>query len=125
MGNCYRKLNKITIKDNYPVPLIEETLDSLKGAKYFTTLDLASGYWQIALSDSAKEKTAFITQKGLFQFEVLPFGLSNAVSAFQRTMETVLEGLPNVRVYLDDIMVYSTTLDDHIQHLESVFKKLK
>ena len=63
----YRKLNAITVKDNYPIPLIEETLDTLKGAKYFTSLDLASGYWQIALHETAKQKTAFITHKGLYQ----------------------------------------------------------
>ena len=74
----YRKLNKETIKDNYPIPLIEETLDSLGGVKYFSTLDLTAGYWQIELSEEAKEKTAFTCHRGLFQFEVLPFGLSNA-----------------------------------------------
>jgi len=121
----YRKLNKITIRDNYPIPLIEETLDSLNGSLYFSTIDLASGYWQIALSDSAKEKTAFATHKGLFQFEVLPFGLSNAVSAFQRTMEIVLEGLPNCKVYVDDILIYSKTFEDHLRHLEAVFKRLE
>ena len=121
----YRKLNAITIKDNYPIPLIEETLDTLKGAKYFTSLDLSSGYWQIALNKLAKQKTAFISQKGLFQFEVLPFGLSNAVSAFQRTMEVVLEGVPNVKVYLDDILIFSNDFENHLTHIENVFKKLK
>jgi hypothetical protein len=121
----YRKLNAITIKDNYPIPLIEETLDTLKGAKYFTSLDLASGYWQIALNKLAKQKTAFITQKGLFQFEVLPFGLSNAVSAFQRTIEVVLEGVSNVKVYLDDILIFSNDFTSHLTHIENVFKKLE
>ena len=120
----YRKLNAITVKDNYPIPLIEETLDTLKGAKYFTSLDLASGYWQIALHETAKQKTAFITHKGLYQFEVLPFGLSNAVSAFQRTMEVILEGVENVKVYLDDILIFSDTFEDHLKHLEAVFRKL-
>ena len=120
----YRKLNSITVKDNYPIPLIEETLDTLIGAKYFTSLDLASGYWQIALHKLTKQKTAFITHKGLYQFEVLPFGLSNAVSAFQRTMEVILEGVPNVKVYLDDILIFSHNFDDHLKHIEAVFKKL-
>jgi hypothetical protein len=120
----YRKLNNITIKDNYPIPLIEETLDTLKGAKFFTSLDLASGYWQIGLGNLAKQKTAFISQKGLFQFEVLPFGLSNAVSAFQRTMEVVLEGVPNVKVYLDDILIFSENFEDHLHHIKTVFQKL-
>jgi len=120
----YRKLNNITIKDNYPIPLIEETLDTLKGAKFFTSLDLASGYWQIGFSGLAKQKTALISQKGLFQFGVLPLGLSNAVSAFQRTMEVVLEGVPNVKVYLDDILIFSENFEDHIHHIKTVFQKL-
>ena len=120
----YRKLNGITVKDNYPVPLIEETLDSLQGSTYFSTLDLASGYWQMALAEDSKEKTAFISQRGLFQFEVLPFGLSNAVASFQRTMESILEGLNNSKVYLDDIMTHSKTFNSHLLQLEEVFKRL-
>ncbi len=121
----YRKLNKITVKDNYPVPLIEETLDTLKGSCFFTSLDLASGYWQVALADKAKEKTAFCSRKGQFQFNVLPFGLSNAVSSFQRMMETVLEGLPNTKVYLDDILIHSVSFESHLSQLEKVFKRLE
>ena len=117
-------MNAITVKDKYPIPLIEETLDTLKGAKSFTSLDLASGYWQIALNKQTKEKTPFISQKGLFQFEVLPFGLSNAVSAFQRTMDVVLEGIPNVKVYLDDLLIFSNDFKSHLQHIENVFKRL-
>ena len=86
---CDEKFDAI---QKYPVPLIGETLDELRGCSYFTTLDLSSVYWQMALADEAKGKTAFITRKGLFQFEVLAFGLSNAVSAFQRQMECILEG---------------------------------
>jgi hypothetical protein len=121
----YRKINEITVKDNFPVPLIEETLDSLQGSQYFTTIDLASGYWQMALNNDAKLKTAFISSKGLFQFERLPFGLSNAVSFFQRTMETIFEGVPNIKIYIDDIMVHSKTFEEHLLHLEEVFIILK
>ena len=121
----YRKLNKITIKDNYPVPIIQETLDSLMGASWFTTLDLRSGYWQMALEEEAKKKTAFISRKGLYQFEVLPFGLSNAVAFFQREMENILEGLTNAKPYLDDIMIHSPTFDGHLTDIEDVFKRLE
>ena len=121
----YRKLNKITIKDNFPVPLIEETLDSLHGSCFFTTLDLASGYWQMKMSKDAKEKSAFSSFKGTFEFNRVSFGLSNAVAHFQRTMESILEGLPNVKVYIDDIMIHSKSFDDHILHLEKVFERLK
>jgi len=80
----YRKLNAVTWKDSFPLPLISQTLDSLNGAQYFSTLDLMSGYWQIELHPSAREKTAFVTHNGLFEFLVLPFGLTNAPSSFQR-----------------------------------------
>ncbi len=120
----YRKLNAITVKDSYPVPLIEETLDALRGSSFFTTLDLASGYWQMALDKESKEKTAFISDKGLFQFEVLPFGLSNAVAFFQRSMENILDGLTNSKAYLDDVMTHSRTFKEHLVHLELVFKRL-
>jgi hypothetical protein len=121
----YRKLNAITVKDNYPVPLIEETLDALRGSSYFTLLDLASGYWQMALDEKAKEKTAFISEKNLFQFEVLPFGLSNAVSFFQRSMENILDGLSNSKAYLDDVLTHSRNFEEHVIHLELVFKRLE
>ena len=121
----YRKLNNITVKDNFPVPLIEETLDSLNGSCFFSTIDLCSGYWQMALDNDAKLKTAFISSKGLFHFERLPFGLSNAVAFFQRTMETIFDGIPFAKVYIDDIMVHSKTFEEHLIHLEEVFKRLR
>ena len=89
----YRKLNSVTHRDAYPLPRIDATLDSLSGCKYFTTLDLASGYWQVALEESDKEKTAFSTPQGHFEFNVMPFGMTNAPATFQRLMECALSGL--------------------------------
>ena len=86
----YRKLNDVTRKDAYPLPRIDETLDALAGAKVFTTLDLASGYWQVEVDIADREKTAFTTRHGLFEFQVMPFGLCNAPGTFQRLMEFVL-----------------------------------
>ena len=86
----YRKLNKVTKRDSFPLPLIESTLDALGGSQCFTTLDLLSGYWQIEVNQESKEKTAFTTFGGLYEFNVLPFGLTNAPSSFQRLMESVL-----------------------------------
>ena len=88
----YRKLNAITHKDAYPLPRIDETLESLSGSQFFTTLDLASGYWQVEV-EGDKEKTAFSTREGHFEFSVMPFGLTNAPATFERLMECVLAGL--------------------------------
>ena len=121
-----RKVNAITHRDAYPLPRIDETLDSLAHASVFTTLDLASGYWQVELEESAKEKTAFSTPGGHYEFNVMPFGLTNAPATFQRLMECVLAGLTPTQClsYLDDIIVFATTFDDHLSHLEHVLTKL-
>ena len=86
----YRKLNKKIEKDVYPLPLIDEIFDSFKDAKWFTSLDLASGYWQVAMKESDKKKTAFITQMETYEFNVMPFGLCNAPATFQRLMDKIL-----------------------------------
>ena len=103
----------------YPLPRIDATLNSLVGCKYFTTLDLASGYWQVALEESDKEKTAFSTSQGHYEFNVMPFGLTNPPATFQRLMECALAGLTNEKclIYLDDIIVFSSTFSDHLKQL--------
>ncbi len=123
----FRHLNDVTEKDAYPLPRIDDTLDALTGAKYFSTLDLASGYWQVAMDPKDAEKTAFTTHRGLFQFRVMPFGLCNAPATFERLMEFVLAGLQwsKCLVYLDDIIVYSKTFEQHLQHLREVFQRLR
>lgn len=89
----YRKLNHVTRKDPYPLPRIDESLDSLGGANFLCRMDLASGYWQLKMSDNDKQKTAFATHRGLFQFKCMPFGLANYPATFERLMEVVLSGL--------------------------------
>ena len=89
----YRRLNDVNVKDAYPLPIIDDTLDMLAGRQWFSTLDLASGYWQVSLSQEARVKTAFATHSGLFQFRVMPFGLCNAPAMFKRLMDWVLQGL--------------------------------
>ena len=123
----YRKLNDVTRKDAYPLPRIDETLDALSGAKIFTTLDLASGYWQVEVDDADREKTAFTTRHGLFEFQVMPFGLCNAPGTFQRLMEFVLAGLQwqTCLVYLDDVIVYGRDFDEHLERLREVFERLR
>jgi hypothetical protein len=108
----YRKLNAVTKKDSYPLPLISEVLDRLQGAVWFSSLDLKAGYWQIAMDEQDAEKTAFTTpQGGLYHFNVLSFGLCNAPATFCRLMDVVLSGLnwKECMVYVDDIVVFSKT----------------
>ncbi|CAF5221430.1 unnamed protein product, partial [Rotaria magnacalcarata] len=123
----FRQLNSVTVRDVYPIPRIDDTLDQLQAAKYFTSLDLKSGFWQIELDDESRPKTAFITHAGLFQFKVMPFGLTNAPATFQRLMDLVLGGLKwsCALVYLDDIIVYSSTFQSHLQHLNSVLERIQ
>ena len=123
----YRKLNAATHQDAYPLPRIDATLESLAGSTLFTTLDLASGYWQVEIEDRDKEKTAFSTEKGHFEFNVMPFGLTNAPVTFQRLMECVLAGLNGEQclIYIDDIIVFSRTFSEHLDRLHKVFSKLE
>ena len=123
----YRKLNAVTHQDAYPLPRIDETLDSLSGSTYFTTLDLAAGYWQVGIEECDKEKTAFSTRRGHYEFNVMPFGLTNAPATFQRLMECVLAGLTGEQclIYLDDIIVFSSTFEEHLQRLTNVFIALR
>ena len=110
----YRKINSITRKDAYPLPRIDESLDSLSGAKYFCTADMASSFWQVSVCEKDRPKTAFITHKGLFEFRHIPFRLANSPKTFERLMEIVLTGLQYERalVYLDDIIVFGKTFSE-------------
>ena len=122
----YRKVNAITKKDAYPLPLIQDIFDSLQGSKIFSTLDLMSGYWQIPMHPSCIEKTAIATHRGLFQFRRMQFGLVNGPATFQRLMNTILG--PYIgkfcMVYLDDIVVFSKTEEEHRDHLNVVLEAL-
>ena len=119
----YRKLNSLTKKDSFPLPRIDSTLDRLYGKKFFTTLDLASGYWQIELDDPSKEKTAFIVENNRYEFIRMPFGLCNAPATFQRVMNYILRDVSGVKalVYLDDVIIYSDTFESHIEDIREVF----
>lgn len=123
----YRQLNLKTVKDVYPLPRIDDTLDALHGAKYFTCLDLKSGYWQVPIAPEDRPKTAFTVPRGHFQFRVMPFGLTNAPSEFQRQMDRILADLKwkFCMVYLDDIIIFSKSWDEHIRHCEKVFDRLQ
>ena len=112
----YRALNSVTHYDTYPLPHIDTCLGSIYGAVWFSTLDLRSGYHNIPIRESDRDKTAFITRRGCFRYKVLPFGCSTAPSFFQRLMDLVLCGLTYLTclVYLDDIIVYASDFETHL-----------
>ena len=118
----YRRLNSLTVKDAYPLPRIDDSLRLLGNQQWFSTMDLASGYWQVAMSPEAKRKAAFVTNEGLFQFRVMPFGLCNAPAMFERLMDRVLCGMRWSRclVYLDDVISFGKTVPEALLRLEEV-----
>ena len=132
-GTCrfcidFRSLNAITVKDAYPLPHIDETMDALSGSMWFSTLDLASGYWQTKLSERSKKKSAFvIPHRGLYHFNVMAFGLTNAPATFQRLMEKVLFGLTHQKClcYLNDIIILWKTFDQALENLSYFFNVYK
>ncbi len=123
----YRKLNAVTRKDAYPIPRIDDTLDTLSGACWFSTLDMVSGYWQVEMGEKDREKPAFCTPYGLYEFNVLPFGLCNGPATFQRLMDLVLAGLKMSQclVYIDDVIVVGRTFDEHLCNLREVFGRVR
>ena len=120
-------MNAVTRKDAYPLPRVDDTLDTLAGSKWFSTLDLLSGYWQVEVDPNDREKTAFCTSEGLFEFCVMPFGLCNAPATFQRLMDAILAGLQwsSCLVYIDDLIIPGKTFPEHLDHLRQVFQRLK
>ncbi|KAK3526080.1 hypothetical protein QTP70_014642 [Hemibagrus guttatus] len=123
----YRRLNSKTKRDAFPLPRIDESLDALGGAQVFLTIDLASGYHQVAVHEKDRYKTAFTMPFGLYEYRRMPFGLCNAPATFQRLMQAIMSDFvfQIVLVYLDDLLVYSSTFHKHLVWLETVFRKLK
>ena len=121
----YRRLNAQSRADAYPMPRIDDLLDRLGSAKFLSTLDLSRGYWQVPMSEDSQAKTAFTTPFGLFQFKVMPFGLQGAPATFQRMMDILLNDVGEyASAYLDDVVIFSRTWEEHLLHLEEILRRL-
>jgi RNase H-like domain found in reverse transcriptase/Reverse transcriptase (RNA-dependent DNA polymerase) len=122
----YRRLNALTVRDSYPLPRMDECIDSLGDARIFSTLDCNSGYWQIPVEAADRAKTTFTSREGLYWFLRMPFGLRNAPETFQRFVDITLAGLTwnTCLVYIDDIIVFSKTAKEHLSHLDEVLHRL-
>ena len=123
----YRGINNVTVKDKYPLPRIDELLDQLHEASWFSNIDLASGYHQIPISESDIMKTAFRTWYGHYEFVVMPFGLTNAPAAFMRLMNDLFRDYLDkfVIIFIDDILIYSKSKDEHAEHIQKVLERLR
>ena len=115
----YRKLNALTVKNKFPLPVIDELLDELVGAQWFTTLDMSSSFYQILVADEDIAKTAFQTHNGHYEYKVMPYGVTGGLATFQHEMNTVLASILRkfVLVFIDDILIYSKTWAEHLHHI--------
>ena len=122
-----RRLNGVTIRDALPLPRVDDLLEALNGSSIFSTLDLRQGYWQIKMHPDDKEKMAFVTPDGLYEFDRLPFGLSEAHATFDRALEIILSGLHYhiCLCYFDDIIIPSTTIQEHCEKLSFVLDRFR
>ena len=121
----YRKVNTVTVKDSYPLLRVDDVIDAIGNAKFVTKIDLLKGYYQVELSDNAKEISAFITPFGLYEYTIMPFGMCNAPSTFQRIVNLIIQGLEGIYAYLDDIVVTGDTWDEHLERLGMVLQGLQ
>jgi hypothetical protein len=120
----YRKVNTVTKTDTFPLPRIEDCIDKVGNARFVSKFDLLKGFWQVPLTDRAKEISAFVTPDGLFQYKVMPFGMKNSPPTFQRLINQVTSGIQGCEAYIDDIIIYSDSWEDHIRVLKQFFGRL-
>ena len=124
MCTDYRKVNSVTKTDSFPVPRMDDCIDNIGQAKYVTKFDLLKGFWQIPLTDRAKEIAAFVTPDGLYQYKVMPFGTKNSPATFQRLINMIITGLDNCKAYIDDAIIYSEEWDQQIKTIREFFERL-
>ena len=121
----YRKVNQVTRADAFPIPQLEDCIDRIGRATVVSKLDLLKGYWQVPLTSRAKEISAFVMAEGLYLCNVLQFGMKNAPATFQRLMNGVTDGMSFVVTYIDDVVVFSNSWEEHLGHLRQLFERLK
>ena len=124
-GDFKQTINPVSRLDRYPIPRVEDLFTSLSGSKVFSKIDLSQAYQQVPLEEGSRQYVVINTQKGLFRYTRLPFGVSSAPGIFQRVMESLMQGLPGVTVYIDDILVAGTTEEEHLKRLEDVLTRLE
>lgn len=124
LSSDYRKVNNVTKADLYPLPRMEDCIDQVGSAKYVSKFDLLKGYWQVHLTRRACEIAAFISPSGLISYTVMPFGLRNAPATFQRLMNRVVSGLEGCAVYLDDVVIYSDSWEEHVCRVQALLERL-
>ena len=124
MCTDYRKVNSVTKTDTFPIPRIDDCIDNIGHAKYVTKFDLLKGFWQITLTDRAKEISAFVTPDGLYQYKVMPFGMKNSPATFQRPVNSLISNLDGCKAYIDDAIIFSEEWQQHLQTIRTFFDRL-
>ena len=124
MCTDYRKINAVTKTDSFPIPRIDDCIDKVGNAKYVTKFDLLKGFWQIPLTQRAKEVSAFVTPDGLFQYKIMPFGMKNSPATFQRLINLLIAGLDGVDAYIDDVILFSDSWEHHLRIIKDFFDRL-
>ena len=120
----FRKVNSLSKSDNYPLPRVDDSVDLIGAATFITKIDLVKGYWQVPLTERAKKVASFVVSGGLYQCQVMPYGLKNAPATFQRLMDRVVDGIPNCTVYIDDVIIYDTSWESHVDNVEHLVRRL-
>ena len=121
----FHKVNVVTKADSYPLPRIEDCIDRIGHSRYVSKFDLLKGYWQVPLTNRAKEISAFVTPDGLYQYKVMPFGMQNAPATFQRLINHIIRDVPGCEAYIDDVIIYSDRWEDHVKQIHAFFECLK
>ena len=120
----YRKVNNVTKTDRFPIPRIEDCIDKIGNANYIMKFDLLKRFWQIPLTERAKEMSAFVTSDGLFQYNIMPFGMKNSPATFQRLVNTIISGLDGCDAYIDHVIIHNNTFEDQLESIRNLFDRL-